>query len=88
LFWRFSKEVVRLLFAWRLLEGWLESVAAPVDRDNLGMMEQAVENGAGSGHITEQLAPWKIFRISSVVRLVLWLGLGKLVRRDLVYIRK
>jgi hypothetical protein len=28
-------------------------------------------------------APWKIFRISSVVRLVLSLGLGKLVRRDL-----
>ena len=33
-------------------------------------------------------APWKIYRISSVVALVLSLGMGKLVRRDLVYIRK
>ena len=50
--------VVRLLFAWWLLGGRLESVAAPVDRDNLGVMEQAVEYRAGGGHIAEQFAPF------------------------------
>ena len=38
--------------------GWLESVAAPVDRDNLGVMEQAVEYRAGGGYIAEQFAPF------------------------------
>jgi CheY-like chemotaxis protein len=45
-----------LLFAWWLLSGWLESVAAAVDRDNLGVMEQAVEYRAGGGDIAEQFA--------------------------------
>jgi hypothetical protein len=47
--------VVRLLFAWRLLGIWLESVAAAVNRDNLGVMEQAIENGAGGGYVAKQL---------------------------------
>ncbi len=52
------KGVVLLLFAWRLLGVWLESVAAPVDRNNLGVMEQAVEYSAGGGDIAEQFAPF------------------------------
>ncbi len=36
----------------------LESVASAVDRDDLGVMEQAVEDGAGGRHIAEQLAPF------------------------------
>ena len=57
-FGSFQGGVVRLLFAWWLLGSRLESVAAPVDRDNLGVMEQAVEYRAGGGHIAEQLAPF------------------------------
>ena len=47
-----------LLSAWWLLGGWLESIAAPVDRDNLGVMKQAVEYRAGGGYIAEQFAPF------------------------------
>jgi hypothetical protein len=57
-FGSFQGRVVRLLFAWWLFGGWLESVAAPVDRDNLGVMEQAVEYRAGGGYIAEQFAPF------------------------------
>ena len=53
MFWKFSKVVVQLLFAWRLLGGWLKSVTAPVDRDNLGVMKQAVEYRAGGGGDSE-----------------------------------
>ena len=49
--------VVRLLFACWLLGGWLESVAAPIDRDNLGVMKQAVEYRRRR-HIAEQFAPF------------------------------
>jgi hypothetical protein len=52
------KELSWLLFDWWLLGGWLESVAAPIHRDNLGVMKQAVEDRAGGGHIAEQSAPF------------------------------
>src|SRR6266446_10745187 len=55
---RFSFGSFRLLFALRLLGVWLESVAAPGDRDNLGVVEQAIENGAGGGYIAKQFAPF------------------------------
>ena len=55
-FGSFQRWLSGLLFAWWLLGGRLESVAAPVDRDNLGVMKQAVEYRAGGGHIAEQFA--------------------------------
>ena len=36
----------------------LEPVTATVDRNDLGVMKQAVEDGAGSRHIAEQFAPF------------------------------
>ncbi len=59
--------VVRLLFAWWLLGGWLESVAAPIDRDNLGVMKQAVEYRASGGHIAEQFAYSSMGRLEVIM---------------------
>ena len=36
----------------------LEPVTATVDRNDLGVMKQAVEDGAGSRHIAEQFTPF------------------------------
>ena len=36
----------------------LEPVTATVDRNDLGVMKQAVEDGAGSRHIAEQFSPF------------------------------
>src|SRR5215510_10204291 len=41
-----------------LLEFGLKSVAWAVDSDNLSMVEQAIENGAGGRYIAEQFAPF------------------------------
>src|SRR6266566_1470038 len=41
-----------------LLKFGLKSIAWPVDSDNLSMVEQAIENGAGGRHIAEQFAPF------------------------------
>ena len=43
---------------WGLLSAWVESVASPGNSDNLSVVEQAIENGAGGGHIAQQLAPF------------------------------
>ena len=51
-----------LIFAsWSLLHGRcsiLETIASAGDGDDLGVVEKAVEDGGGGGHVPEQLAPF------------------------------
>jgi hypothetical protein len=35
-----------------------QAVAAAVDGDDLGAVQQAVEDGSGGGHVAQQLAPF------------------------------
>ena len=39
------------------LRVWAQSVASPVDSDNLSVVEQAIENGASGRHVAQQFAP-------------------------------
>jgi len=63
------RKVVRLLFGWKLLGVWLESVASPGDSDNLGVVEQAIENGASGGRSSSKQA-------ATCLRVVPWMRLS------------
>ena len=47
-----------MLLGSRTFSFGLEPITATVDGNDLGMMKQPVEDGAGSRHITEQFAPF------------------------------
>ena len=42
----------------RVLSIWLESVASAGDSDELSVVEQAIEDGAGGRYIAEELSPF------------------------------
>jgi hypothetical protein len=67
---------------WRASEGGGSGQAFGIV-EQLGVGPVGFDTARGTASV-----PWKIFRMSSVAALVLLLGLDKLVRRDLVYIRK